>query len=520
MKWFEVDKAGLAALLEKRGRAWAVCELIQNAWDQDVSNVEVTVERIDARTYTLSVVDDDPNGWQDITHAFTLFAPSAKKADPTKRGRFNLGEKLVLALCSEAEIVSVNSAVRFDAKGRHTLRRRRESGSEFRGTLRMTLADLHEVEQTLRSLLPPRHIRTSVRIRTLSGTRGRAFRSRSNARDGADFTLERRNAKRFTAATLPTVIEGDGGALRRTRRKARVELVEPREGETPHLYEMGIPVVELDGGDRWHINVLQKVPLNLDRDNVTPAYLREVRVIAMNCTHDLLSGEEMKEGWVSDATGDERCLPTAVESMVRGRYGDKCVAHAPGDPESNARAVAAGYTVVPGGSMTKGQWANVKENEVVLPASQVTPSPKPYSTDPNAKPVDCIPYADWSDDQKLMVDFAKALHSALIPEHAQSLRVRIVNTSNGFSACYAPGALDLNLRRLGHLWFRPLALSGWIELLIHEFAHYYESNHLSSLYYDALCRMGARLAKELCKDGSKVRTMMRSIQRGASAPSI
>jgi 3-(3-hydroxy-phenyl)propionate hydroxylase len=31
----------------------------------------------------------------DLTHAFTLFAESAKKGDAEKRGRFNLGEKLV-----------------------------------------------------------------------------------------------------------------------------------------------------------------------------------------------------------------------------------------------------------------------------------------------------------------------------------------------------------------------------------------------------------------------------------------
>jgi hypothetical protein len=32
---------------------------------------------------------------------------------------------------------------------------------------------------------------------------------------------------------------------------------------------MGIPVVET--GDRWHVDVAQKVPLNFDRDNLPPA---------------------------------------------------------------------------------------------------------------------------------------------------------------------------------------------------------------------------------------------------------
>jgi hypothetical protein len=33
MQWFDVDKQGLAKLLERRGKAFAIMELIQNAWD-------------------------------------------------------------------------------------------------------------------------------------------------------------------------------------------------------------------------------------------------------------------------------------------------------------------------------------------------------------------------------------------------------------------------------------------------------------------------------------------------------
>ncbi len=33
--WFNVDKKGLAKLLEQRGKAFAVFELVQNAWDAE-----------------------------------------------------------------------------------------------------------------------------------------------------------------------------------------------------------------------------------------------------------------------------------------------------------------------------------------------------------------------------------------------------------------------------------------------------------------------------------------------------
>ena len=500
MKWFEVDKAGLAQLLAKRGRAFAVCELIQNAWDQDVSEVVVTITRETSRTYSISVVDDDPNGWLDISHAFTLFAPSSKKSDPTKRGRFNLGEKLVLALCSEAEIVSVNSAVRFDQKGRHTLRRRRESGSEFRGTLRMTVAELDEVADSLRSLLPPSGITTRVAIQGPGAL--------------CSFTIEEREPTRVVEATLPTMLDGPDGELRRTRRKTSVELIDPAPGETPHLYEMGIPVVELDGDDRWHLNVLQKVPLNLDRDNVTPAYLRELRVAAINSAHDLLTKDEAQATWVSEATEDERCEGAAVEKVMDSRFGKKRVIYDPSDPEANALAVSKGYTVVSGGSLTRGQWENVKSSGAIKPSGQVTPSAKPYSTDPNGEPVKVISENNWTADQTAMVKFAKAMHLALLGHEP---RVRIVHTTNGFAACYGVmlgrGRLDLNQQRLGHAWFKGAKVEAWVDLLIHEFGHHYELNHLSENYYRALTSLGARLAVELSRDGSEVRTMMRTIQR-------
>ena len=47
--WFEVDKRGLAALLERRGRFFAILELVQNAWDTGAQVVEVRLEAIAGR---------------------------------------------------------------------------------------------------------------------------------------------------------------------------------------------------------------------------------------------------------------------------------------------------------------------------------------------------------------------------------------------------------------------------------------------------------------------------------------
>ena len=57
--WFDVDKAGLAKLVASKPKAFIVFELLQNAWDQNVTRVDVTLEPVaGSRTAQITVVDD------------------------------------------------------------------------------------------------------------------------------------------------------------------------------------------------------------------------------------------------------------------------------------------------------------------------------------------------------------------------------------------------------------------------------------------------------------------------------
>ena len=139
MQWFAVDRKGLAKLLERKGKEFVLFELVQNAWDEQTTMVSVTLERIaGTRQARLTVKDDNPEGFRDLTHAFTLFAESEKRYNEKLRGRFNLGEKLVLALCDEASISSTTGTIVFDEDGRHARRTKTDRGSVFEGTLRQT----------------------------------------------------------------------------------------------------------------------------------------------------------------------------------------------------------------------------------------------------------------------------------------------------------------------------------------------------------------------------------------------
>jgi hypothetical protein len=467
--WFTVDREGLAKLLARKGKEFVVYELLQNAWDSRADLVTATLTPVEGRPLAeLRVEDNDPDGFKDLSHAWKLFAESQKKGDPEKRGRFNLGEKLVLALCTEAVITTTTGCVIFSHQdGRRRGRAKRERGSDFFATIRMTRSEYDSVVLAVRKLIPPSGVTTVFNGEKL---------------------FQRAPVARIEL-TLPTEMSDEEGVLRRTTRKTWVEVYEPLTGETASIYELGIPIVETN--DRWHYNIGQKVPLNSDRDNVTPAYLQEVRAAVLNAMHERLTKDDATAPWVRDASADEAASPAAVEQVMTLRFGEKRVIADPTDPEGTKLAMSQGYTVVPGGALSGGEWANVKRDQVMLPAGQVTPSPKPYSPDGN--PMDLVPYDKYTDEMKRVVKYAKALGWKLLDCNIQVDVASKVTWP--YAATYGPGRLTFNLGRLGHAWFNGGPREDVDQLLIHEFGHHYSSDHLSEEYHDALCKLGAKLAQ-------------------------
>jgi hypothetical protein len=472
ISWFEVDHKGLAKLLANRNKAFFVYELFQNPWDEKgVTRVDAELVGHGRGTVRFTVRDDAPEGFKDLTHAFTLFAESSKKGNPTQRGRFNFGEKLVLSLCTEARIATTKGTIVFNNKGRRHIRTKTESGSTFEGILRLTREELHEVVQEVRRrLLPPANVQTYF---------------------NGDLLIPKVPIHAFETI-LPTVKQDKEGNLTPTQRKTVVEVYEA-DGETL-LYEMGIPVCSTH--DKWHVNIGQKVPINLDRTGVTGSYLRSVRVAVINEMYDKLNQTDASETWIRDVIGDKRCTRAAVTHTIKLRFGEKRVAFDPSDPEANKIAVSRGYNVIHGGSLSKEEWENVKRFEVAPPAGKVTPSPKPYSEDGN--PAEVVLPENWNTAQRVTVAYTRKLAEELLEGFTPKILI-VRAAHNQFGACYSStGGLHFNLSKLGRKWFEAV-LHGDTDalhsLLIHELAHHFEKDHLSSGYHEACCRLGAKLTR-------------------------
>lgn len=464
--WLVTDKEGLKALNADKPKSFVVRELVQNAFDESgVTFVEVTLTPVPRTAKVVLMVEDDaPEGFYDLRHAYTLFADTRKRVDPEMRGQFNLGEKQVLSLCDEAVISTTTGTVTFNKDGtrEEDPSSTRSAGSVFSATLPMTRAELQEVEETIRTFLPPK---------------GVVLRFNQEP-------IEYREPEHVIEATLQTVYADKEGVMRRTTRKTKVEILDPEDDDVPTLYEMGLPVCET--GDKYHYNVLQRVPLSTDRDTVSEAFMQDLRAEVLNEVVDELDEEECAEAWVQEAIQDERVHGAAVSHVVTKQHGTRAFVPTPGDPEATERAIDAGYHVVSANAYSKAAWANIRDKTAALPAATVVGG----ATQVVSGKV--VPFEEWADSMKRVARLAKYIAKQCL---GISIEVRYFKAKKVTAlAQYGARTISFNRSHLSAKFFVPVASEEQIDLIVHELGHEY-GGHYDMVYHEALTKMAAKLAR-------------------------
>lgn len=488
---FEVDVAGLRSVLERRGgKASALLELIQNGLDaDDVTEVTVRLTREHGSKWVeVTVADDSPNGFANLSDAYTMFRKSTKVADVSKRGMFNVGEKLVVAMMhGGAKITTTTGQVIFDLANneRRSGKERTESGSVFWGRLTMTREEQDECEAAVRSILPPKGIRLTLNNEEV------AYREPKQV---------------VEAKALPCVVwDEERGSLKRSQRNTTISIVELLPDEEPTLYVLGLPVMPLYEGQRFHYDIGHRVPTNLERTSVPKGVMRRINALCLEALRDELDQEDAGSTWVRAALDDEDVLtPETAKAYVEAKLGapvEKLAVFCPGDQEANDRAVAAGFQLVRGGHLPSSVWGQVREANMIGKSSVLTPSHRATSTWGDGPDVE-VTYDKLTEQQRWVLHYTQRLGRALL---GVEVWTRIVNdgTSEGlkYLATYrsTDHCLTLNLRRLGRRWFKALnddpLHADAVETLIHEFAHEKVDNHLSDKFHDECCRLGAQLAR-------------------------
>jgi hypothetical protein len=480
--WFTANKEGLRKLIEHLPKEMVIYELVQNVWDEDASFCKVTIERDPGSAYVSIICEDDvPEGFKHLEHAFTIWAESDKKGDPTKRGRFNEGEKKVLAMCRKAEISTTTGTVLFNEDGtRSSSSRKRDKGSRFYGEIRLTVDQVKEIEAAFQRLIAPERCETS-----LNGE-----------------TLEVRQPVAEFVETLPTLNMDDEGQLRPTRRKTTIKVYETHDGEEAMLYECGIPVVAT--GDTFHISVEQKVPLNRDRDNVTPAYLRKVRGVALVHTVHLLDKDAAAGKGVDDAMADESVGIDTINKVLDKRHGKKRAMHDHADPEANKQLTGEGYEVIPRGAYSPEVRQKILDVGGAKRSGNIRPTPSPFSNDPNAPEMKVIPKKEWTQGMK-EVEAISRWFCAELGINDDLLVTFGLPRNRWWRAAWGSG-LIWSVSSLGGAWF-----NNWYEhvddllsILIHEFAHEGAPDHLSHQFHRNCTDLGAKMIMLMMQKGRRI----------------
>ena len=351
--WFEVDKSGLSKLLKEGGKGRLVGELIQNSFDTDSPSTHIKLELKDGLIH-LEVKDDSSHGFKRLADAWTLFAESEKKANNKLRGRFNLGEKLVLSICEEAKIASTKGTVKFHENGTRIFSKNKTlRGSIFSATMKGNAGELAEIQHYVRSVLVPNGHRLFLNDSPV---------------------VAHKSLKKIMGLRLETVGINKNGDLIRTARNCEINIYEPTNTEVPHLYEMGLPVVPLDDyGIRYHIDIGQKVPLNFNRDSVPAGFLKKLFTQVFNNLSEELKPDDFNESWVNEATSSDQCDNTAFKRFVANKFGEKTAFFDPSDLDANKNFQADGGVIIYGRMLNKQQIENAKDSGVVS-SGKLTPS--------------------------------------------------------------------------------------------------------------------------------------------------
>ena len=449
--WFEVDKQGLKQLQKGKSKAFILRELIQNAWDEPITICRVDIKK-EGRKVTISVEDDSVIGFRHIEHAYTLFADTYKRKESTKRGRFNIGEKLVFAICDFCMVETTKGTVIFDDNGRHRKNSKRKKGSKITISLAMNQVEYDELLAEIPIYFPSKGIQFGI--------------------NGEHLPYQ--EPFKIFNTTLMTEIAGDDGILRKTKRKTSVFI---HETDKAYLYEMGIPVCSIDC--KYSIDIQQRVPLGTDRETVPTSFMRDLFSEVLNITYEDVKESGSSEQWIRQGMSDDRIDKEAVKAVVEKRYGEKVCVASPGDPNSIDDAISNGYRVIRGGELSKDEWESVRKVDAIQSSSQMFGSS--FKAAKRIEP---------NEQQKLVAEYAKRIAKQLL--HIDIMVDFIRDREIRFAAQYGHKLLIFNVDKLDKHFFEHTVTWQTTDLILHELGHN-AGNHTEKGYHQLITKMAGQL---------------------------
>lgn len=328
-KRFDIDTRGFMLQMMELKPFRIVQEIISNSFDEDsVSKISCEIKAASPRIIEIRI-EDDGDGFIDISEAYTLFARSKKRNNPKKRGRFNLGEKQFFAIAKDGFIESGSTRIDFKEDTRTTTEIPKRKGVLIFGRMQWKSEEIVDILRTLGKLMVPED-----KILEINNTKVKS----------------RKSIRTIKNVILPTVAEGENYVLTRVDRPTEIILYKVEANEKPWLYELGIPVQELDMGVLWHLDVQQKIHMPPTRTNVSSSYLKKLHIHLVNNTYDLLNAEESVNKFVSN--GLSGATKQSFDGIMLKRYGTTNISvESSVDYRANEKALESGAVFLRNGDL-------------------------------------------------------------------------------------------------------------------------------------------------------------------------
>ena len=478
-EWLEISTDGFAQRQADRKPEHLLKEVIQNALDatEGIANatVNITVRpaKVQRKNCVEIVVEDNGPGITNPSDLRTVFCTS-KTDSFLLRGRLGQGVKEILCLCLHADVYSRNHRIRFLVeKGERVCdvdtfpAAKGINGTVVSMWLPWEQKDIPRLEQYVRGLIAPAG--TTITINGLE-----------IPRRPSEFTID---------VELKTELFGEGKWIRRER-PGTVHLVPLAfPGETPMIFEMGIPIQELDWTQPFHINVQMRVPMNPRRDAVAAGYLKDVYRQVLPVLMPKIEPQDLRDEWVSQAI--EEAEPDLRKEVVTTAFGADAVRSVPTlgkhDWDSDAREI--GYKPIDTKLLPKGLREAAQE---VLPTSREVEIQRRDTVAVAARE------SLTQDQDGPLKAFVAWLAGQLVgfTVDVRITKTLIINGSDATAAWSPGGILTLNNEQRGS-WADPLA-PGFLGLLCHEVAHEAAPHHGDNFRREVE-RMAGKLAR-LCLD--------------------
>ena len=313
--WLAVSLEGFSQQNAARPKEHLVKELVQNSLDavcETPRGGRVSLDIIsDLGEGCVVRCSDDGVGVSDMENLRTVFWTS-KHDSRFKRGRMGRGFKELLSLCGSCRVYSGKKVAVFE---------RDEAGDEKFSVRKRT----DEISGTVVEM----HIAGSLsELTTLLKPYFSTFLVPSDVQFlVCGDSIPSREVEKVISGTLTTE-EFSQGKWIRPRSKCDVELVRCGKGEPGLVYEMGIPICEAEWDAPYHVNVLQRVPMNPNRDATMSGYVSQIHRLCLPHIIESLSPEKARAAWVGEAAAS--CKNSALQKMVLSKaFGDNLARSVP-----------------------------------------------------------------------------------------------------------------------------------------------------------------------------------------------